>query len=395
MREGGRWIFRPPPIDGELLSSWLLRLAKEYQKPPIVIVQSFSDAALGVLRNPDLSIKSEILSKIANALQIPQGKVEAASLSGMAINVGLDQTKKQIQPYWLVAARRGKGHQLASSPIQYCPQCLSEDEIPYFRKEWAFAFVVACKKHRAMLYQACPQCGTRNYYSGSWSAPTEIQLKNSVINCLACGGDLTMQKVRVLDGNFEALLSFQSALIKGAKQGQIDFEGFEGPSKELFRWLGQFARWLAGRKEHSYLAKYLQLKQPEFPTFAGGRIRIEHWEPSQRIVLMNYLSELFKSWPHNFLALTTKAKLKQELAKGLELSLSEKSKKKLLEQETISFRRRMKVWKESEIDLIRTLARQGMAAGEIAKRFESSEYAIRTQASNHKISLGKPRKLIF
>lgn len=391
--EGGQWNLRLSPIKGELLSSWLLRFAKEYQKPPIVIVQRFSQANLGVLRNPDLGLKSEILHKIAIALKKPPEKIEGASLAKMATNIGLDITKKQIKPYWLVAARRGQGHQLASLPIQYCPQCLSQDEIPYFRKEWAFAFVVACKEHRSMLSQACPHCGTRDYYSGSWSAPTGMHLVNTVKHCLNCRGDLTDQKVSTLGGEYASLFQFQTALIKGAEEGKIKFGGFEGPANKLFRWLGEFARWIARRKSNSYLAKYLEIRRPKIPILVGRKIRIEHWAPSQRLILMHYCSELFSHWPVRFLALTNEAKLRHVLGSSLESALAINSRRKLINQENVVFTRSRKVWKEADINLIRTLAGQGKQVDEIAKQLKRTVIAIRSQASEYKIRIGNPRKV--
>jgi hypothetical protein len=42
--------------------------------------------------------------------------------------------------------------------LQFCPACLAEDVIPYFRKQWRVAFVTICVRHGIMLLDRCPKC---------------------------------------------------------------------------------------------------------------------------------------------------------------------------------------------------------------------------------------------
>jgi TniQ len=43
--------------------------------------------------------------------------------------------------------------------LRFCPVCLKEDEIPFFRKTWRLTFSTACVKHRCFLMDRCQQCG--------------------------------------------------------------------------------------------------------------------------------------------------------------------------------------------------------------------------------------------
>jgi hypothetical protein len=43
--------------------------------------------------------------------------------------------------------------------LQFCPSCLGEDEVPYFRRSWTLATRVSCFRHRCRLRDRCPSCG--------------------------------------------------------------------------------------------------------------------------------------------------------------------------------------------------------------------------------------------
>lgn len=42
---------------------------------------------------------------------------------------------------------------------QFCPTCLAEDAVPYFRKRWRIALNTVCTRHGTMLLDRCPACG--------------------------------------------------------------------------------------------------------------------------------------------------------------------------------------------------------------------------------------------
>ncbi|WP_369124446.1 TniQ family protein, partial [Undibacterium sp. CCC2.1] len=44
--------------------------------------------------------------------------------------------------------------------LQFCPTCLAEDSVPYFRRRWRVAFYTVCNEHKTMLLDRCPKCGS-------------------------------------------------------------------------------------------------------------------------------------------------------------------------------------------------------------------------------------------
>lgn len=392
-RESDRWIIRFPPIEGELLSSWLIRLAKEYQQPPILLVQKFSKATIGYLTHPDLILKSDVLKALANAIGISPKRIASASLAGMAVNLGIDLSIRHGKFPWLfkVRGRTEDRKRVLSVPIQYCPQCLREDATPYFRKSWAFAFVVACDSHKCLLAQACPHCGASDYYAGSWLAPTGLQIQSALKNCLVCQGDLARQADQPLQDKYQSIFRFQNALLNGAEIGLIKFGKFEGEAKYLFRWISEFARWLILQNSHIKLNGQLTRAGTSGRYVAREHLRFEDWGPKERIELLHQLAEIFMNWPTTFLEITTKTRLRESFAKQLYSALSDESREILESQRKKPLTRGRKKWTQSDYDSLRLLAEKGRSTEEIASEMNCTVASIRTQASNKQIKIGKKK----
>jgi hypothetical protein len=74
--------------------------------------------------------------------------------------------------------------------MQYCPQCLLEDQIPYFRKEWRVAFVTTCSRHQCMLRDRCVACGAGVAFHRGDMGNMQGQHWESIADCFACGESL-------------------------------------------------------------------------------------------------------------------------------------------------------------------------------------------------------------
>ena len=183
----------PQPRQGELLSSWMVRLAfskvfalhtfyfslLEY-KAPIWnrdIDRHPPPALLEVLKNhtqqSELAIQSMTLSYYEGML------FETLPVCGDAI--------------WLLPAgiyhrtRRREG-------MQFCPLCLQSDSEPFYRRAWRLAFCTVCREHSCLMLQHCPYCESPvafHRHGMGWlksPAPFSIRL------CHHCGFDLGMAK---------------------------------------------------------------------------------------------------------------------------------------------------------------------------------------------------------
>ena len=83
----------------------------------------------------------------------------------------------------LLLPLRVNAHRSLSTWMQYCPLCLREDAIPYFRRQWRLASRVSCFIHRRGLRDRCPKCrsGIASFDQGEL-VPQHF--------CARCGFDL-------------------------------------------------------------------------------------------------------------------------------------------------------------------------------------------------------------
>lgn len=69
---------------------------------------------------------------------------------------------------------------------RFCPECWTQDEIPYTRWEWRSALTSACQIHHLELVEDCPSCGAA-------FAPLASTRVQALEECGECGGDLRLR----------------------------------------------------------------------------------------------------------------------------------------------------------------------------------------------------------
>lgn len=79
--------------------------------------------------------------------------------------------------------------------MQFCPLCLAEDEVPYFRKRWRVAFYTMCTKHQCMVHDRCPSCGAPVAFHRREMGKIGQVDAGLITQCHACDFDLRESKV--------------------------------------------------------------------------------------------------------------------------------------------------------------------------------------------------------
>lgn len=92
--------------------------------------------------------------------------------------------------------------------IKYCPLCLKDNAIPYFRKKWRYSFNPICIEHRCFLMQNCPNCNKSIiYYRNKWNQPLKY--------CTFCNFDLSTTEPEFIpheDPLFDSISDFMDNL---------------------------------------------------------------------------------------------------------------------------------------------------------------------------------------
>jgi hypothetical protein len=164
----------PPPLPGELLASWIGRLACLYDAPPEGLWYELAgspavELALIGHNQQSGSVLLEQFARIAIATRLEVGAVAATAMSMMLPAAPAPWLRSEIVSIY---------------QIPWCPACLRDDVAhrrpPYLRRLWAAGCVVICPRHRAVLVDTCPGCQRRTRPVFRWDGG------GSALICAAC-----------------------------------------------------------------------------------------------------------------------------------------------------------------------------------------------------------------
>ena len=145
------WPLRPRVIEDELLSGWLWRIANLHDIPPRDFLLLVPFGSLGA--DIDCRLPARGLADLARASGKGWNDLMEAMLrppDGHLIRKDTAKVHAGVTRYGNLLLRRkdGKDHR---DVLQFCPRCLAEDTVPYFRKDWRFAHIVSCPVHAIVL----------------------------------------------------------------------------------------------------------------------------------------------------------------------------------------------------------------------------------------------------
>ncbi len=148
---GRRWPVDVRPAPGKLLSSWLHRLAHANGVPPRYFGAVLGAAGEAWSAQLDRHLPEAVRSLLLNHTSICPEDIDGLCLAHSPFsNVRLR----------LRARPQDAGTSTAQSCwLQFCPTCLREDEVPFFRQSWTLATRVSCFRYGCRLRDRCPSCG--------------------------------------------------------------------------------------------------------------------------------------------------------------------------------------------------------------------------------------------
>lgn len=168
-------LFRPKLFEGESLTSYLQRFAKENEINPNLLWTRLKGSG-----NPQVSNASAIdwapekqinLSLLAEMSGLLIGDVVGMTFMNLLCKLGNRHND-------LFRSRALKG--LIESSRKFCPVCIKEK--PYYKLIWQVKELVVCDIHQIKLVDRCPACNKRN----------PCLSKTSIIGyCLYCGASLS------------------------------------------------------------------------------------------------------------------------------------------------------------------------------------------------------------
>ncbi|ENU84045.1 MULTISPECIES: TniQ family protein [Acinetobacter] len=147
------WFIPTTLQKDEALSSWLIRAALDSGCDPLSLTGVLWPKWRIWSVDVDRGLSSEHLRTLATTTKIDESQFDSATLRNFLIKYNLDNGT--LDSWYLVLGTRNRKHR---GGWQYCPKCLSEDGVAYFRLHWRFAWHTGCIKHNQRLYDQCPHC---------------------------------------------------------------------------------------------------------------------------------------------------------------------------------------------------------------------------------------------
>ena len=163
----------PQPQWLESLSSYLIRLAEANELKSLNELEALAGISKGrqSWRSfPDYP--SPLLGKIARLAGCTESSLLGTTFFPLARHFGCPTRPGAFRRFF-----RGS----LSSSLRYCPRCLADHEMPYYRLLWRFLIVAGCHKHGCCLLRECGHC----------RAPVPLlSYFSRLAQCPACQGDL-------------------------------------------------------------------------------------------------------------------------------------------------------------------------------------------------------------
>ncbi len=184
------WPIHFKPLPDELLSSWLVRLAHSHG----LKVQTFCNLIFG----NRLQVWNRDIDRLAPDWLI----TELSDRTGATIEQVMNTTLQSYQGI-LYHRQRASGtlswiqslklhhRKFEGFGLQFCPECLTKDREPYFRKSWRVAFNTFCTSHHCILHDRCLDCGQGAAFHRNDMRHAQYVKTVSLKECYYCGFDLS------------------------------------------------------------------------------------------------------------------------------------------------------------------------------------------------------------
>ena len=306
------WPIHPKPKPGELLSSWIVRLARAHGMK----VQTYCQLVFGYSQpvwNRDIDKLAP--DAILNALcSVTGASREEARATTLASYEGL--LYERHNPYghtrWLLPL--GIYHRTRRKfGLLYCPFCLRDDEEPYFRKEWRLAFNLVCERHGCRMLDRCTQCGAGVAFFRREMGDRHVVDGGEITRCHSCGFDLRFASAGDPPGPDGQTLLMLRSLILFHDLGWW-FAGDETLAYshlffDVLHHLASLLTSVAGRKLREEIER--QIGHRPFDTRPMEKSVLELRPLEERYWLILMALWLLQDWPERFIGACGSARLAQ------------------------------------------------------------------------------------
>lgn len=211
---------RVSPIQDETRSSWLARLCQANAISVRILSQSLKNKCL-LLRDFDRGAPPEALYALAKLSGLTTRVIEEMSLLYNTQHF-LKYDSVYGTASFISSVSRTYTREM-SRGISFCPDCLRDDPIPYFRKQWRYSFVTTCLKHKRLLIDHCPNC-SEPFQHNFGNTGAAYYNREEMMRCAYCCHPINRNRYNSSDQKCAALLyEVTSSLLQSTEEHWTQF----------------------------------------------------------------------------------------------------------------------------------------------------------------------------
>ncbi|MGA9995644.1 MAG: TniQ family protein [Pyrinomonadaceae bacterium] len=309
---GHLWPIHLKPMEDELLSSWLVRLARFHG----LKLHKFSSTVWPGKQIWNRDIDKSADAEIVRTLSVKTGTpVERVKVTTLAAYEDILYEKHNLfgPSSWIMPV--GVYHRTRKKfGLQYCPLCLAEDKEPYYRRKWRLAFMVLCEKHHIVLYDRCSKCAEPINFHRDELGNHRKQVATSLTRCHVCRFDLRTFKKRSVISTTPTETKFTIMLLQAMNVGFMKISADVTIYALLyFAGLRQLMKIVAMRDKR--IDRLRQAISKEYgvedysPVGLGSHADVQELSLESRRQLLGLVRCLVEQWPYRFIELSLKNKI--------------------------------------------------------------------------------------
>lgn len=278
MTYGRIWPAHPKPLPDELLSSWIVRVAKANGiKLQTLCWMLFGNGKSPWNRDIDRSAPHWLLHALSQHTGTNYWDIFHTTLATYRTRL-YSRRQSSGQLRWILPVNN-YGMRRTGFGQQFCPLCLTSDPVPYYRKQWRVALFTYCPQHQVLLWNSCPACGLPvMHYRGDFGR--ELREARPMHTCHACGFDFREAEGREVFFPDEEVRSLFDAMLLSLGQPTLEAGRFD---LGFFAVLHQLCLMLEAIPNHGklqhFVAKQLGLPVLLLPT---KRLTVEQRSQTER-----------------------------------------------------------------------------------------------------------------
>lgn len=295
----------PQPQPGEILSSWMVRLAFANG----FMLHTFYDKLLGYHapiwnRDTDRDPPITLLTLLAQHTGHAVAELQALTLlpyQGRLFDMAINGHWSWIRPVGVYHRKRKR------PAMQFCPLCLAQSPTAYYRLPWRLALYVVCEHHQCVMEECCPACHAPIAFHRHGIGRGKTVDDEALRFCSHCHFNLT--SMNPVFGTWPDPPSWKRLrrIIAAIEQGYWECGPLTPPCSLPFfiglRTLVSVLSGRNGRKLRQRLGDTLGVEIPWYPS--GQHNEFEYQLPHVRLILLLAVAWLLEDWPERFLLLCT------------------------------------------------------------------------------------------